>query len=113
MVWLPIGSTPILSQPASEWLAANATASAKHVDPDIGVAILAASNVWTAAFAEYGRIDRILPSQMIENGLRPRQIVTRQALENPAAIVGSTGGCTNAGLAENPKGTRCSRPIST
>jgi dihydroxy-acid dehydratase len=35
---------------------------------------------------------------MIEAGLRPRQIVTRQALENAAVIVGATGGSTNAGL---------------
>ena len=61
---------PILSQPASEWLAANATTSAKHFAPAISVAgaIVAAGNVWfrpaalTAAFAEYGRIDWILPS---------------------------------------------------
>ena len=50
---------------------------------------------------------------MIENGLRPRQIVTRQALENPTVIVGSTRGSTNAGLAENLKGTWCSRRIRT
>jgi dihydroxy-acid dehydratase len=35
---------------------------------------------------------------LIESGLRPRQIVTRQALENAAVIVGATGGSTNAGL---------------
>jgi dihydroxy-acid dehydratase len=35
---------------------------------------------------------------LIERGLRPRQIVTRQALENAAVIVGATGGSTNAGL---------------
>jgi dihydroxy-acid dehydratase len=35
---------------------------------------------------------------LIESGLRPRQIVTRQALENAAVVVGATGGSTNAGL---------------
>jgi dihydroxy-acid dehydratase len=35
---------------------------------------------------------------LIESRLRPRQIVTRQALENAAVIVGATGGSTNAGL---------------
>jgi dihydroxy-acid dehydratase len=35
---------------------------------------------------------------MIDAGLRPRQIVTREALENAAVIVGATGGSTNAGL---------------
>jgi dihydroxy-acid dehydratase len=35
---------------------------------------------------------------LIERGLRPRQIVTRRALENAAVIVGATGGSTNAGL---------------
>ena len=31
-------------------------------------------------------------------GLRPRDIVTRKALENAAVVVGATGGSTNAGL---------------
>jgi dihydroxy-acid dehydratase len=35
---------------------------------------------------------------LIERALRPRQIVTRQALENAAVVVGATGGSTNAGL---------------
>nr|WP_314069826.1 dihydroxy-acid dehydratase [uncultured Roseococcus sp.] len=35
---------------------------------------------------------------LIRNQLRPRDIVTRKALENAAAIVGATGGSTNAGL---------------
>jgi len=35
---------------------------------------------------------------LIERGLRPRQIVTRRALENAAVVVGATGGSTNAGL---------------
>jgi dihydroxy-acid dehydratase len=36
--------------------------------------------------------------QLIETGLRPRDIVTREALENAAVVVGATGGSTNAGL---------------
>ncbi len=35
---------------------------------------------------------------LMENQLRPRDIVTRHALENAAVIVGATGGSTNAGL---------------
>ena len=35
---------------------------------------------------------------LLESGLRPRDIVTRQALENAAVVVGATGGSTNAGL---------------
>ena len=36
--------------------------------------------------------------KLIESGLRPRDIVTRRALENAAVVVGATGGSTNAGL---------------
>ncbi len=35
---------------------------------------------------------------MIANNLRPRDIVTRKALENAAIVVAATGGSTNAGL---------------
>ncbi len=35
---------------------------------------------------------------LIESGLRPRDIVTMQALENAAVVVAATGGSTNAGL---------------
>ena len=35
---------------------------------------------------------------LIESGLRPRDIVTMEALENAAVVVGATGGSTNAGL---------------
>jgi dihydroxy-acid dehydratase len=35
---------------------------------------------------------------LLESGLRPRDIVTRRALENAAVVVGATGGSTNAGL---------------
>src|SRR6188472_1016811 len=36
--------------------------------------------------------------QLLESRLRPRDIVTRKALENAAVVVGATGGSTNAGL---------------
>jgi len=36
--------------------------------------------------------------KLIEKGIRPRDIVTRKALENAAAVVAATGGSTNAGL---------------
>src|SRR3954463_1699841 len=36
--------------------------------------------------------------RLLESGLRPRDIVTREALENAAVVVGATGGSTNAGL---------------
>ena len=36
--------------------------------------------------------------RLIESGLRPRDIVTRKALENAAVVVAATGGSTNAGL---------------
>jgi dihydroxy-acid dehydratase len=36
--------------------------------------------------------------QLLRDGLRPRTIVTRQSLENAAAVVAATGGSTNATL---------------
>jgi dihydroxy-acid dehydratase len=36
--------------------------------------------------------------RLVESGLRPRDIVTREALENAAVVVAATGGSTNAGL---------------
>ena len=35
---------------------------------------------------------------LLDSRLRPREIVTRKALENAAVVVGATGGSTNAGL---------------
>ncbi|TVR82939.1 MAG: dihydroxy-acid dehydratase [Rhodospirillales bacterium] len=35
---------------------------------------------------------------LLQSGLRPRDIVTRKALENAATVVAATGGSTNAGL---------------
>src|SRR5437016_3428730 len=36
--------------------------------------------------------------ELIKSGIRPRDIVTRKALENAAAVVAATGGSTNAAL---------------
>jgi len=36
--------------------------------------------------------------ELVQSGLRPRDIVTRKALENAATVVAATGGSTNAGL---------------
>jgi dihydroxy-acid dehydratase len=36
--------------------------------------------------------------KLLEHRIRPRDIVTRKALENAAVVVGATGGSTNAGL---------------
>lgn len=36
--------------------------------------------------------------RLLETGLRPRDIVTRKALENAAVVVAASGGSTNAGL---------------
>ena len=36
--------------------------------------------------------------KLVANNLRPRDIVTREALENAAVVVAATGGSTNAGL---------------
>ncbi|MBX6376125.1 MAG: dihydroxy-acid dehydratase [Acetobacteraceae bacterium] len=36
--------------------------------------------------------------ELIRRNIRPRDIVTRKALENAAVVVGATGGSTNAGL---------------
>jgi dihydroxy-acid dehydratase len=36
--------------------------------------------------------------QLIEQNIRPRDIVTRRSLENAAVVVAATGGSTNAGL---------------
>src|ERR1700726_1982705 len=36
--------------------------------------------------------------QLLRDGIRPRDIVTKKALENAAAVVAASGGSTNAGL---------------
>ncbi len=47
---------------------------------------------------EYAVASGQVVMRLIEAGLRPRDVVTRDALENAAAVVAATGGSTNAGL---------------
>ena len=47
---------------------------------------------------EYAEASGRTVVELIKSGLRPRDIVTRKALENAAAVVAATGGSTNAGL---------------
>ena len=35
---------------------------------------------------------------LLKKGIKPRDIVTKKALENAATVVAATGGSTNAGL---------------
>ncbi|WP_428246989.1 dihydroxy-acid dehydratase [Ferrovibrio sp.] len=47
---------------------------------------------------DYGYASGKMVMELIKRNLRPRDIVTRKALENAAMIVAATGGSTNAGL---------------
>ncbi len=47
---------------------------------------------------EYGRESGRAVMRLLRDNLRPRDIVTREALENAATVVAATGGSTNAGL---------------
>src|SRR5262249_18802374 len=47
---------------------------------------------------EYAAASGRAVMQLIRQGLRPRDIVTRKALENAAAVVSASGGSTNAAL---------------
>ena len=74
--------------------------SMAYVSEAIGLALPGSASppaAWEArdAFAEAaGRA----VMRLIQEGPRPRQIVTRRALENAAAVVAATGGSTNAAL---------------
>ncbi|MBL94028.1 MAG: Dihydroxy-acid dehydratase [Alphaproteobacteria bacterium MarineAlpha3_Bin5] len=46
----------------------------------------------------YAEASGMTVMDLISNGIRPRDIVTREALENAARIVACSGGSTNAGL---------------
>lgn len=46
----------------------------------------------------YARASGEAVMQALESGIRPRDIVTRKALENAAVVVAATGGSTNAAL---------------
>ena len=66
----------------------------------LGVSPMSANGV-PAMVAEKGDVSRLageLVMDLVKNDLRPRQIVTREALENAIAAVASTGGSTNAVL---------------
>ncbi|MEP5930608.1 MAG: dihydroxy-acid dehydratase, partial [Nitratireductor sp.] len=47
---------------------------------------------------EYAEASGRAVMQLLANNIRPRDIVTRKALENAAVIVAATGGSTNGGL---------------
>ena len=47
---------------------------------------------------QYGVASGAAVMELLGQGLRPRDIVTRQSLENAARVVACTGGSTNAGL---------------
>lgn len=47
---------------------------------------------------QYGTASGRKVMELLERDIRPRQIVTRKALENAARVVACTGGSTNAGL---------------
>lgn len=46
----------------------------------------------------FGRASGATAMSLLRSGIRPRDIVTREALENAAAIVAATGGSSNAAL---------------
>src|SRR5262245_47536986 len=47
---------------------------------------------------EYATASGAAVMKLLELGIRPRRIVTRQALENAAVVVAASGGSTNAAL---------------
>lgn len=47
---------------------------------------------------EYAKASGVAVMKLLELGIRPRQIVTREALENAAVVVAASGGSTNAAL---------------
>ena len=70
------------------------------VSEAIGLA-LPLSSALPAAYAErddYARATGEAVVRLIESGVRPRDICTREAFENAAVVVAATGGSTNAGL---------------
>ena len=46
----------------------------------------------------YAEASGVAVMNLLRRGIRPRDIVTRQALENAATVVAASGGSTNAGL---------------
>src|ERR1700712_781381 len=71
------------------------------VSETIGLALLGSSMVpavFSARAPLARRAGRVLMEAVLRDGPLPRDIVTRQALENACAIVAATGGSTNAPL---------------
>lgn len=71
------------------------------VSEALGLALLGSSMV-PAVFAERAPLARraagVLMAAVLRDGPLPRDIVTRQSLENACAVVAATGGSTNAAL---------------
>jgi dihydroxy-acid dehydratase len=70
------------------------------VSEAIGLALFNSSGM-PAPFedrAQYGEASGQAVMHLIEKTIRPRDIVTRKAMENAARVVACTGGSTNAGL---------------
>jgi len=71
------------------------------VSEAIGLALLGSSMVpavFAARAALNRRAGRVVTEAVLRGGPLPREIVTRQALENACAVVAATGGSTNAVL---------------
>src|SRR4051812_35797063 len=66
----------------------------------LGIAVLGSGSVpaTDAAKADVGRAIGEQAVALAKSGLRPRQIITRAAIENAIAVVAATGGATKAGL---------------
>jgi len=47
---------------------------------------------------QFGTLSGLAVMDLLEKGIRPRDIITRKSLENAATVVAATGGSTNAGL---------------
>jgi dihydroxy-acid dehydratase len=74
--------------------------SMAYVSEAIGLALPGSASppaAWESRDAYAERSGEVV-MQLVRDGLRPRRIVTRRALENAAAVVAATGGSTNATL---------------
>lgn len=74
--------------------------SMAYVSEALGLALPGSASppaAWESRDAYAERSGEVV-MQLVRDGLRPRRIVTRRALENAAAVVAATGGSTNATL---------------
>ena len=74
--------------------------SMAYVSEALGLALPGSASppaAWESRDAYAERSGEVV-MQLVRDGLRPRRIVTRSALENAAAVVAATGGSTNATL---------------